>query len=239
MKPKMRTKEWLIAARRCAGLTQVELAVRAGLKSTIIVSLYETGAQVPSLRTWVALEEALLPFAPLMFVDEDALIADVRAIIRWERESALCRLVYVTTMHGFVFTDVRPAQGDSPKDPYITLPLIDALKLLEEQSLCLDFSDLFEEESPEDRDGAELKKMREALGLGQKEVADMLSTTQPAISYLERGLRKSSDFRDRYRNLLEQLTAEAKAKQNADPQGAVSEITPLEAKQNEPCELQE
>ena len=216
MKPKMRTQEWLVTARRCAGLTQIELAASAGLKSTIIVSLYETGAQVPSPRTWAALEDALRPCAPLMFVDEDALIADIRAIIRWEREDAPCRLVYTTTIHGFVFTDVRSAQGDPPKDPHVTLPLIEALRLLEKQSSCLDFSDQLEEVGPRDREGAELREMREALGLGQREVADMLSTSQPVISFLERGLRKSSDFRDRYRDLLERLTDEAQAKRAAE-----------------------
>ena len=215
MKPKIRTSEWLAAARRLAGLSQVELAKLAGLKSTIIVSLFETGAQVPSSRTWKALEDALRTRVPLMFVDEDGLIAILEAgMCLLEDENALCRLSYVPCKQGVAFTEARLVQGEPPADPFITVPIAEALGLLKVQktwfgSSCGESQEGKVGDSRTDCEGAKLREMRRALGLGQRDVARMLSISQPSISHLERGTEKSPALARRYRDLLEQMTAKA------------------------------
>jgi len=212
MKPKTRTPQWLAAARSHAGLTQVELARLAGLKSTIIVSLIETGAQIPSHRTWSALEAALRPRVPLMFVDEGALVNDLEAGMRLTGDdTALCWLSYVSCGHGIAFIDAKLAQGKPPAVPYITVSLAEALALLKTQRTWFDDSSGEPQEGREDGyqadcEGARLREMRKALGLDQRDVARMLSASQPSISHLERGAVKNLDFARRYRELLEQLT---------------------------------
>ena len=214
MKPQMRTGRWLAMARSCAGLTQTELARLAGLKSTIGVSLYETGTNIPSLRTWEALEEVLRCYVPLMFIDEEALISAAAAGIAWEGEDALCRLSYVPSKHGIAFIGVE-AIGEKPSSldgPFITVPISEALTLLTEQKAWLkaavsDCEGAVDEDGDAKCEGAELGKMREALGISQREVSRRLSIPQPLLSLLERGLSESPDALRRYRELLEQLAA--------------------------------
>ena len=216
MKPQMRTSRWLAMARRNAGLSQVELVKLAGLRSTIILSLFETGSQLPTDRVWDALENALRPLVPLMFVDEDALISVVEAGARWDGGDALCRLGYVASRHGVAFTDVRPVDGEQPGDFFITVPLTEALRLLQVQKTWIGESPDCSEDVVEDqagsREGEELRRMRKALSLDQRSVARMLSASQPAISLLERGLENPPDLIRRYRELLERLTEEAQVK---------------------------
>lgn len=209
MKPKMRTPEWLSMTRNCAGLSQVELAKLAGLKSTIIVSLYETGSQTASLQAWEALEDVLRPLAPLMFVDEDAIIASAEAGALWEKEGALCRLPYAPGRHGIAFTGIKPVEADPPDSPCITVPISEALDLLKAQRAAFanePAKPVLDEEAA--REGAKLRKMREALGLNQRDMARRLSSTQPAISLMERGVDKNDGRVKRYRELLERLTAD-------------------------------
>ena len=214
MKPQMRTGKWLAMARSCAGLTQTELARLAGIKSTIGVSLYETGVQSPSSHTWDALEEVLRRYVPLMFVDEEALVSIAAAGASWEGEGALCRLAYAPSKHGIAFTGIE-AIGEKPSSldgPFITVPISEALTLLTEQRAWLkavvsDGAGAVDGGESAECEGAELRKMREALGISQREVSRRLSIPQPSISLLERGLSDSPDALWRYREFLEQLMA--------------------------------
>lgn len=218
MKPQMRTGKWLAMARGCAGLTQTELARLAGLKSTIVVSLYETGAHAPSLQTWDALEEVLRRYVPLMFVDEEALVSTAAAGVGWEGEDALCRLSYAPTRHGIAFTGIEAIgeEASSLDGSFITVPLSQALMLLSEQkawckTVVLGNEAAVDGEEGKKSEGAELKEMREALGISQREISRRLSVSQPSISLLERGLSESPDSLRRYRELLEQLTTESQS----------------------------
>lgn len=216
MKPKMRTGEWLAEARRQAGLSQPELAELAGLKSTMLISNFETGVRVPPSQTWERLEEALRPLAPLMFVFEEDLLNDARAGMRWEQEGASCRLTYVLGKYGFVFTRVASVREDLPEDSFIVVSFADAVKLLEEQ--MAGFKSVAAPKEAEEGEGAQLAKMRRELGLSQRAVAAMLSSKQPSISLLERGVAEDPGLAKCYRALLEKIKQEESASEGEGAQ---------------------
>ena len=207
MKPKMRTGEWLTEARRQADLPQAKLAKLVGLNSAMLISAFETGARVPDPQAWEKLESVLRPLAPLMFIDEEKLLDHAKAGLRWEGEGALCRLAYFLGKRGFVFVGVSSVREDPPEGPFITVFFEEAVRLLEEQSAG--FEPPVVPRNAEEGEGAQLRKMREALGLGQRDVAAMLSTHQATISHIERGHKRQGELVGRYRELMERMTAEA------------------------------
>ena len=133
MKPKMRTKEWLATARAVAGLTRQELADLAGLEWAQNVYAYELGKRNPSPETWAKIEKVLYAHAPIMYVDEDRMIAQVHDVVQEEGERSDFRMVFMPLGKGFVFTNISPVQGKEPSQPHITVSAKDALTLLEAQ----------------------------------------------------------------------------------------------------------
>ena len=203
----MRTGEWLAEARRQADLSQVKLAKLIGLNSAMLISAFETGARVPDPQAWEKLESALRPLAPLMFIDEEKLLDYAKAGLQWEGEGALCRLAYFLGKHGFVFVGVSSVREDPPAGPYITVLFEEAVRLLGEQ--IAGFDPPVAPRNTEEGEGAQLRRMREALGLGQRDVAAMLSTHQATISHIERGEKRPGELMGRYRELMERMTAES------------------------------
>lgn len=203
-----RTREWLVEARQRAGLSQAELIEMVGLKSIIAISQYENGTRSPSQRTWDKLEQALKPFAPMMFVDVEGLIADAEAGMRWEKAGARCRLTYVAARDGLIFTGVLPDQGDELADPYVTVSFQDALALLEAQR------DLLQNDRPEkpldglEADETGLRKAREGKGLSQRKAAALLGMPQSKLSLLESGKIKDPELASQCLKTLEGLSAE-------------------------------
>lgn len=208
MNPELRTKEWLAQARRLAGISQAELAGLIGSKGVVTVSQYETGACNPSERAWRRIEDALRPLAPMAFVDTDALIAKAQAIIQWESEESPCVLTYAGGRGGLIITGIDPPKGEAPEGLSMPVRLADALSLLREQKAGLE-RPLRAAADPDAQEsaGKRLRAQREALGLGQRAVAEMLSVTQPYVSALESGRMDDSEPLARYRQLLEELAA--------------------------------
>ena len=212
MKPKMRTKEWLVSARRLADLSQSELLDLVGLTSGMSISFFESGRRNPRPATWGKIEKALYPYAPIMFVDEDDLIADVDAGARWEKDDALCRLYYVPGRSGMVFVGVGSSQDKESSEACITVSFSEARRLLEAQKGVLSPRVLQKvEESPmqEESEGMRLRGLRRALGLSQSKVAELAGLPQPTISEIELDKEKGAHLVERYRKLLEGLTAES------------------------------
>lgn len=202
-----RTREWLVEARQRAGLSQAELIEMVGLKSIIAISQYENGTRTPSLRTWEKLEEALRPFAPMMFVDVDGLIADAEAGMRWEKANSRCKLIYAAARDGLIFTSVLPDQGDEPADPYISVSFQDAVALLKAQR------DLLQDDRPVksldalETDETGLRKAREGKGLSQRKAAALLGIPQSKLSLLESGKIKDPKLVSQCLEVLEGLSA--------------------------------
>ena len=133
MKPTMRTKEWLVEARRIAHMDQKVLRELAGFGSPMTISYFETGKRNPTKESWETLEALLRPHAPLLFVDEDELIAKVKAGAGVDRAGLACRLVYSMGKSGLVFTDVASVDDEEPSEPYIPIARADAVNLLTAQ----------------------------------------------------------------------------------------------------------
>lgn len=145
MSKKSRTGEWLREARTRANLTIEKLAELAGVHSST-VQFVETGKRGASPKLWAAFDAVLRPRVPLMYLDEDALIADARNYALLEGKGSLCRLFCskeTRGANGLVFVGiasvagVRSDQVEDPDCPYVTLSWADAIKLLEDQRAAL------------------------------------------------------------------------------------------------------
>ena len=213
--PAMRTREWLVEARRRAGISQTDLLELVGLKSIIAISQYENGTRTPSAGTWQKIEDALRPLAPMMVVEVDALIADVEAGMRWEKEDALCRLSYASARMGLIFTSVSSLQREDPADPFITVSFKDALGLLEAQRSLLIAEQAESAAECLDEDIVGLKQAREALGLSQRKTAALLGISQSKLSLLEAGKIKEPELVERCLRELNEATRLTRGKKEA------------------------
>ena len=131
------TPAWLVAARKQAGLTMPELADLAGVHFNT-VQYAEKESHVTRQSVWTKLDAALFPIVPAFFVNEDALIADVRAYMHLKGEGALCRLYFVTGKIGIVFNDVQSLEEEELPGQHVVVTWNAALTLLEAQKGLLE-----------------------------------------------------------------------------------------------------
>lgn len=135
MKHEIHTKEWLADTRRRAKLTQAELSSLTGIHHNSL-TFYETGNRNATPGSWSKIDKALYPLAPAAFVDENALIEDIRAyqqLAQREGTGDLCRLYYATGLDGVAFINVGPDRDEGLSAPFVVLSWTDAMKLLEAQ----------------------------------------------------------------------------------------------------------
>ena len=99
----IKTKEWLIEARRSAGLTQQQLANKIGVGVPTIAKI-EQGQRIGSLGTWEKINSVLGDNISTSYNCDD-LIREVYEDIKLYGATCICYLYYKLEGSAVVFTD--------------------------------------------------------------------------------------------------------------------------------------